>query len=121
MAHKCYDEVMADDRFKLKKFFYALRTATVCRWILEKDEMPPIEFGTLLEELAIEPLVVDRIRELIALKATVSESYFHQGEEAVLNFMRDCMAEADVKAKTLPAARADQKDLDDFFRRTLTD
>lgn len=120
MARKCYEEVTSGEAFKLKKFFYALRTATVCKWILERTEIPPIEFAKVMNGLAIEPYLVKRIKALIALKSTVSEAYWHQGEEELLSFIGDCIAEAKENAGKLPSACANKEDLNEFFRRTLT-
>ena len=119
MARKCNEEVVSEEKFKLKKFFYALRTATVCKWILEKKEIPPIEFAKLLDGLAIEQHLADRIKELIALKATVGEAYLHQGEADLLNFIQDCIAAAEENAQGLPSARGEKGDVDRFFRKTL--
>lgn len=119
MARTCYEEVVSEEKFKLKKFFYALRTATVGKWILEREEIPPIAFVKLMSGLTIEQHLVDRIDELIALKATVGEAYFHRGEEDLLNFIKDCIVKAEENAQCLPSARGEKEDLDRFFRKTL--
>ena len=120
MARKCYEEVIRDEAFKLKKFFYALRTATVCKWILERDDIPPIAFRKVMDGLTIEPSHAKRISELIVLKSTVGEAYYHRGEEALLQFIKECIAVAEVNANHLPPARAEKENLDTFFRKTLT-
>lgn len=119
MARKCYEEVVSEEQFKLKKFFYALRTATVCKWILEREDIPPLVFTKLLDGLTIEQNLINRIDELIALKATVSEAYFHQGEEDLLNFIKDCIAKAEESANGLSPAHGEKGDVDRFFRKTL--
>ncbi len=119
MARKCSEEVVSGEKFKLKKFFYALRTATVCKWILEREDIPPIEFAKLMDGLAIEQHLIDRVNELTALKATVGEAYLHQGEIDLLSFIQDCIAEAEESAQNLPSARGKKEDVDRFFRKTL--
>ncbi len=67
MAIKCYAEISEGETYKLKKFFYALRAATACKWILEKKEIPPIEFKRMLSGLELKKSLTDRIEELISL------------------------------------------------------
>ena len=119
MARKCNEEVVSEEKFKLKKFFYALRTASVCQWILEREDIPPIELAKLMDGLAIDQHLVDRIDELTTLKATVSETYFHQGETDLLDFIRGCITAAEESARHLPSARGEKEDVDRFFRKTL--
>ncbi len=40
-------EELAGSAIKLKKYFYALRALLSCQWILERNEIPPMEFGKL--------------------------------------------------------------------------
>ena len=120
MASKCYAEVTNTKEYKLKKFFYALRTAAACQWILEKEEIVPIEFEKLIAGLVIDPSAARRIDELIRLKSTQSESYLHTGEHEVLRFIRTCLLNAEAEAKKLPPSRAKRGDLDVFFRKNLT-
>jgi len=41
-------EYLQGDIVKIKKYFYVLRPLLACMWIKEKNESPPMEFGTLL-------------------------------------------------------------------------
>ena len=89
MAKKVFAEVEDQDQYKLKKLFYALRTATACIWIIERDEIPPIVYTDMLNGLDLATSLTDRIHELIALKATKNESYLHTGEKELLHFIRE--------------------------------
>ncbi len=80
--------------YRHKKLFYALRCAVACKWIVEKETMPPIEFKIMLEELAIEEAIKHKIQTLIALKATKSESYLHKEEKALNYFIETLIVEA---------------------------
>ena len=119
MAKKALSEINELEEYKLKKFFYALRAATACLWILEKEEKPPIEFRIMLDELKIDPIIKVRIQELISLKATISESYLHQGEPAIFNFIHKSLNKAESEAKELPASKGKVKDLNHFFIKHL--
>lgn len=119
MAKKCYAAIQENPSFKLKKFFYALRSATACKWIMERSEMPPIQFQVMLNSLTIETELTTRIQELIDLKSTVDEAYLHQGEAPLFHFISDCIEMANAQAKMLPAAKGQKEELALFFRKTL--
>ncbi len=95
MAKKFTEELKEKEDYKLKKFFYALRSATACKWILEREEMPPIEFQKMIDGLNIESNLLKRIGELIELKATINESYLHKGENELTSFIENCINSAD--------------------------
>ena len=120
MAKKFLEELKEKEDYKLKKFFYALRSATACKWILKKEEIPPIEFQKMLNGLNIENSLVNRINELISLKATISESYLHNGEIELINFIETCINSADENRKSLPSSKGNADELNSFFLKMLT-
>lgn len=119
MAKKTFEEVVNSEEYKLKKFFYALRASVACLWILEKEEMPPIEFGKMLDGLDLPRNLKTRIGELIEIKSTISETYLHKGEIELIEFMRTCIERAENESQSLPASKGQMTDLNDFFRKTL--
>lgn len=119
MAKKKLSEVEELPEYKLKKFFYALRASVACLWILEKEKMPPIEFGIMLNGLEIDKNLLLNIKELIELKSTISESYMHKGEQDLIMFMKRCIERAETEALNLPASNGDMNELNEFFRKTL--
>lgn len=119
MAKKTIDEIVSGEEYKLKKFFYALRTSVACLWILEKEEMPPIEFGKMLNGLHIKDTLISRIKELIELKSAKSETYFHNGETALIELMKSCINRADQESQSLPSSKGKINELNDFFIKTL--
>jgi len=119
MAKKALEEVVITNDYKLKRFFYALRASVACLWILEKEEIPPIEFGKMVNGLVLPQNLIIRIKELIEIKSTISESYLHNGEKELIEFMKTCIERADVEFQNLPASKGKMSDLNDFFRKTL--
>lgn len=120
MAKKFLEELKEKEDYKLKKFFYALRSATACKWILEKEEMPPIQFQKMIDGLSIENSLTKRINELISLKATISESYLHNGETELITFIETCINSADEKRKSLPSSKGNTDELNSFFLKMLS-
>jgi predicted nucleotidyltransferase len=119
MAKKFLHELKGNKEYKLKKFFYTLRSATACKWILEKQQMPPIEFSRMLDALTIDASLITRINELIALKSKKSEGYFHQGETELFAFIEKCITESAEKAARLPSAKGKLDELNQLFIKTL--
>lgn len=119
MAKKAFEDVINSEDYKLKKFFYALRASVACLWILDKEEIPPIEFGKMLNGLDLPLDLKSRILELIEIKSTISESYLHKGENMIIEFMRACIERAENESQSLPAAKGRITELNDFFLKTL--
>lgn len=119
MAKKTLEEIEGKETYKLKKFFYALRASTACKWIIERTEMPRIEFPKMLAGLELPDELLHRIQALIDLKSGVGEAYLHEGEEALLQFMRTCIDTADRQAKSLPPAQGNMDELNSFFRKMI--
>ena len=105
--------------FKLKGFFYALRASVACLWILEREEMPPIEFTKMVKQLDLQTNLVTRINELIQLKSTVGEKYMHSGEAELFDFIQSCINSSESEAQKLPGKKSQMSDLNEFFRKTL--
>jgi predicted nucleotidyltransferase len=47
MALNTVNNDLQGEQIKLKRYFYALRSALACKWIIEKQTVPPMEFGKL--------------------------------------------------------------------------
>jgi predicted nucleotidyltransferase len=119
MSKKLLPDIEDQKQYKLKKLFYALRASTACRWIIERNEIPPIQFGKMVTKLNIEDSIQCRIMELIELKAGKEEAYFHAGENDLQDFIRLNIDLAEHKALSLPTAKAKSAQLDVFFINTL--
>ncbi len=119
MAKKTFGEVEGADEVRLKKLFYALRAAMACKWIMDKDTMPPIEFGIKLKELELPADLLNRIEELIALKATKNEDYTHGREPLLIDFIAE---QIDLSGKAVPSLgsrRDNSVDLDAFLQKAI--
>lgn len=119
MAKKSYSEIENSEEYKLKKFFYALRASVACLWILEKEDIPPIEFGKMVHRLDLAADLKERIGALIQIKSTISEKYLHRGEHDLIDFMNACIKRAEKESQSLPVSKGSMTDLNDFFLKTL--
>ena len=119
MAKNIFFEIKNEESVKLKKLFYALRSATACKWIEETDEIPPIVFQYMLDRLDISTELRNTIHSLIELKATKNEDYLHHKEIEINSFIENCIMHASTIVNKLPAAKGEIKKLDSFFISSL--
>lgn len=119
MAKNSFTEIEGREEIKLKKLFYALKATLACKWILDKDSIPPIVFKTMVDELDFNQMLKQRIMELVALKSKQNESYIHPAEHELNNFVKEQLTIVDVKAPSLAGRKDKHVNLDEFFRYGL--
>ena len=117
MSKKYYDGCMGGTEVKLKKYFYAIRTAIAGAWVREKLAIPPIEMYKMLG--IVDAPVRNKIHQLIALKAEKNEDYKHPREPSIDDFLHETISKNEEVAKDLPAAKGDMEKLDDFYRKIV--
>lgn len=119
LGKNSFHDVRDEEEVKLKKLFYALRSAFACKWILDRGTIPPIVFQTMLHGLDIDPALVKRIEELIELKSEKNESYIHPKEPLLNEFITEQLLRAENESNSLKS-RPDKKiDLDELFLKIL--
>ena len=117
MSKKYFEACQASDRVKLKKYFYALRTAMAGKWVREKGAMPPVELPKMFEIVPQE--VEAKIQELIAIKSQQNEDYLHGREPLIDEFLNETIKENEAIANDLPSAKGDLEKLDSFYRKVV--
>ncbi|MDN5214958.1 nucleotidyltransferase domain-containing protein [Fulvivirgaceae bacterium BMA12] len=119
LARKSFEGIDHKESVRLKQLFYALRASMACKWIVDRDTMPPIVFITMLNELSIDEELRNKIKDLISIKADKKESYIHPKEPELNHFIRNQLNAANEVVDTLPGRREKHVDLDIFFRKVL--
>ena len=120
MAKGFLSDIEEKEEFKLKKFFYALRSASVSKWIAEKGKMPPIEFTKIYPNLNLDKEIVSQIDELIKFKKTKSEAYWHKGESELIAFIKDCNTQAENIAKSLSSGTGTIDSLNQLLQKYIS-
>ncbi|KUY19935.1 nucleotidyltransferase [Elizabethkingia miricola] len=115
---KKYLESCRNDEVKLKSYFYCLRTALSGKWITEKKTVPPVLFSDLL--VLADSTIRTKIENLIALKATKGESYFHPNDWELFEFMERQISENEEKAKSLSGSKTDKAQMEKVFREIIS-
>jgi len=73
MANNVVDNDLLGSEVKLKKYFYALRPVLASLWIVERNDVPPMEFSKL--RALLDPALNVIVDDLLEKKAQVGEKY----------------------------------------------
>ena len=114
MASNVLNNELIGEQVKLKKYFYALRPLLAARWILEFDQVPPMEFGKLRELL--DASVNQIAEELLAIKAHADESYLIEKNAKLNEWLVRQLAFCEERVP-LAAPTPDSDQLNELFRK----
>ena len=118
MAKGVFENELSGETVKLKKYFYALRPILACRWIADKQEVPPMEFGKLRSHLKSDlNSVVD---ELLAQKAQVDETFTRQSIRELNDFIKAEIMYCEARVPVKETAIMDSAPLNNLFRKYLS-
>lgn len=114
---KKYLEACRSDEVKLKSYFYCLRTALIGKWIIEKGTVPPVLFSELL--VLTDDYTRRKIEDLVSLKATKGESYYHPNDWELFGFLEKTVLENEERSRNLAGGKADKGEMERVFRKIL--
>ncbi len=115
------EEDLTGSDVRLKRLFYALRSALAARWIRERHTVPPMEFAPL-RQLLPAPLETE-VAALLLAKATANEKTTLPRPAALNAFLQQEWAAGQAAREALPVMRspAVAGELDALFRQLLTE
>lgn len=111
-------EDLVGPEVRLKRLFYALRSALAARWIRQRHTLPPMEFAPLRAVLPEE--LQSLAEELLAQKAVAVEKAVVSVSEALREFLEQEYAAGQAAREALPLQRG-AVELDELFRQLLTE
>ena len=117
MSKKYFDACQQTDQVKLKKYFYALRTAIAGKWVRERESIPPIELPKMFG--VVSDKIQDKIEELITIKSQQNEDYLHEREPLIDEFLIETIKQNEAIANDLPSANGSAEKMDDFYRSVV--
>lgn len=71
---------------KLKKLFYVLRPIMAAKWIIKKNEIPPMDIPSLMPIIDNERMV-HHINDLLEIKKSANEDYTHKMDQLIIEFI----------------------------------
>lgn len=121
LAYNKVQQIRETSLGKLKAYFYALRSALACDYVLNHHTIPPMEINQLMESLNLELELISEIKHLIELKVTVDEAYVIGPHTKLLGYIEKVLLVCDdylQEAKPTTALK-EAKLLDECFRNWL--
>jgi len=98
------EEDLVGEEVRLKRLFYALRSALAARWIREKHALPPMEFAPL--RVLLPDDLQEIVDELLAQKAHSNEKTMVTRPVTLVAFLAAESAAGQAAREALPVARA---------------
>ncbi len=117
LASKFWEELKSQEEFKLKSFFYLIRSLLSCNWIIKDKTVLPMHIEGLMQY--VEEEQKRQLRDLIALKAGVGEKYLHRKDERLDIWIQDLFKYVEANKDNLGVCRNDITQLDRFFLKMM--
>lgn len=121
LAYNKVKQIKETSLGKLKAYFYALRSALACDYVLNQHSIPPMEINQLIKSLNLEIELISEIKQLIGLKVTVDESYVIEPHTKLLGYIEKVLLTCDdyLQEARPTTVLKDTKVLDEHFRNWL--
>lgn len=100
------EEELIGEEVRLKRLFYALRSALAARWLRERHALPPMEFAPLRALLPTD--LQDIVAELLAQKAVATEKTLVLRPAALVAFLMAEYAAGQAAREGLPVAQGEK-------------
>lgn len=118
MANNTLRDDLQGDQVKLKRYFYALRPALACQWIVEKQTVPPMEFDKL-RILIIDSGVQKSIDDLLEKKKDADEQAFIAPVALLNEWLTDMLNNCREQMPLLPSEKKEADELNNIFRKYI--
>jgi uncharacterized protein len=117
LAKNFWEELKDANEIKLKSYFYLIRSLLSCHWIIKDKSVLPMHIEGLM--VLIDSALRDKLRQLIQLKAGVSEKYMHPKDEELHQWITDLWELVEANKENLGVNGTDMKQLNAFFLKTI--
>ncbi|WP_162556045.1 nucleotidyltransferase domain-containing protein [Reichenbachiella versicolor] len=113
LGKSSWEECRDGAEVKLKRYFYAIRAAVCCKWVLERNEIPHIVMREMFSILSDE--LVKKLDRLIELKSTKSESYMYVRDVEIDDFIVSTIESSEAVASDLKSGNSDIASMEKYF------
>lgn len=117
LAKKFWEGIENKNNIKLKQYFYLIRSILSCNWLVQNKLVVPMHIEGLME--LIDEDRRNDLRELIKLKSTVGEKYFHLKDKAFDNWLKELWNKVDELKDSFETNSTNYHSLNNFFIKTL--
>ncbi|WP_261381050.1 nucleotidyltransferase domain-containing protein [Mucilaginibacter pallidiroseus] len=119
MAINTFNNDLQESEVKIKRYFYGLRSALACKWIVEKHELPPMEFDRL-RVLVNESNFQTEVNNLLKLKAISDEKTLVKAVPILNTWISDVIENCKLQVEQLPTTKNTTNELDIIFRKYIS-
>ena len=117
MGRGNFREYLQGDQVRAKKYLYVLRPLLAAKWVLNRDDAPPMAFEQLMQALVTDPAVQRDIDELLEIKRRSGEREWLPARPVLNAYLEQLMAEL---AEAQPAiGQPEMRALDDLLAETV--
>jgi len=118
MAHNTQRDDLQGEQVKLKRYFYALRPALACKWIIERKTVPPMEFGKL-RAIIDDGEIQNAIDVLLEQKKVADEKGLTLPVPLLDNWLSKTLEWAKEQIPLLPNEKRYTYELNELFRKHI--
>jgi predicted nucleotidyltransferase len=118
MAYNTLRDDLQGDQVKMKRYFYALRPALACLWIIKQQTVPPMEFSHL-RVLITNDSVQRGIDELMEQKLAADEKAMIAPISLLNEWLDSTLSFCKTEVPMLPAIKQQTAELDLIFRKHI--
>ena len=116
-AKNFWEDLKDKEEFKLKSYFYLIRSLLSCNWIIKDKSVLPMEIEGLMKY--IDDDFKDELRTLIVLKGAVAEKHLYRREDKLNERILNLFELIESSKESLVANKADMSLLNEFFLKML--
>lgn len=118
MAYNTLSDDLQTEQVKMKRYFYALRPALACLWILEKLMVPPMEFEKL-RVILTDSEVQNAIDELLEQKKDALEKEMIAAVPVLNQWLSVTLEWCKERIPALPSEKKYPDELNNIFRKYI--
>jgi predicted nucleotidyltransferase len=117
LANKFWQDIKDKEQYKLKSFFYLVRSLLSCNWVVRDQSVLPMHIEALMQYT--DEKTKDRLRELIQLKSGVGEKYLHSRDIQMNNWIEELFKRLEVSKQNLGVNKMNISLLNEFFLKMV--
>jgi len=117
LAIKFWEEIKSKETFKLKSYFYLMRSLLSCNWIVKDTSLLPMHIEGLMKYINEEEKAL--LTQLIELKSIVDEKYLHPNDAKLNGWIGELFHFIELNKENLGVNKTDFSFLNKFFLKTV--
>ncbi len=118
MAYNTFTQDLQTEQVKLKRYFYALRPALACLWIVQRQTLPPMEFEPL-RSLIADDVIQTSINNLMVKKQAADEKALTPPVAVLNDWIGATLTLCKEQSGALSSTKHTTQRLDAIFRKFI--